>query len=468
MDAKKAKELVDKDGLDMVDVKFVDVLGTWHHFTVPTHEVQFGHDVLPFDGSSIRGFQEINESDLDLHLDYSTAMTDPFSSKTLTVIADVHDPIKKVPYSRDPRGIAKKAEQYLASTGIADTIYVGPEAEFFIFDHLAYNYNEYSSFHAIDSEEGIWNAGDEDSPNPAYKMKFKGGYFPVSPNDRFQEMRNEMVRIMEQSGMVMERHHHEVATAGQCEIDFRFDKMTRSADNIMMYKYIVKNVAAEYGKVATFMPKPLFNDNGSGMHTHQSLWKDGKNLFAGDGYGDMSETALYYIGGILHHAHAMAAILNPTTNSYKRLVPGFEAPVNLAYSYRNRSAAVRIPVTPKEAVKAKRMEYRSPDPSANPYLAFAVMLMAGIDGIKNKRHPGDPVDGDIYRMSEAQRKNIKQLPGSLHEALDALEADHAFLLEGGVFTKDLIETWIDYKRKNEVDAIRLRPHPYEFYLYHDV
>ena len=469
MNAKTAKELIHKENLDFVDVKFVDLFGQWQHLTLPVSMFEFtDQDIVPFDGSSIRGFKEINESDMVLKLDYSTAIIDPFSSKTLSVVCDVYDPHHKKDYERDPRGIAKKAEEYLKTTGIGDTIYFGPEAEFFVFDHIRFGQTENRGFYEIDSAEGIWNSGDGDGPNLAYRPRFKEGYFPVAPHDTLQELRNEMVRVMIKSGIKIERHHHEVATAGQCEINFRFDTLRKAADDMMLYKYIVKNVANKAGKVATFMPKPLFNDNGSGMHCHQSIWKEGKNTFAGDKIGGLSETALYYVGGLLTHARALAAILSPTTNSYKRLVPGFEAPVNLAYSLANRSAAVRIPLTEEGKSAAKRIEFRPPDPSANPYLAFAALTMAGIDGIKKKIHPGEAIKENIYHMSKEEATKIRKMPGSLDEAIAELEKDHQFLLEGGVFSKDLIETWIEFKRSKEINPIRLRPHPWEFHLYHDV
>lgn len=473
MDGKQAKELAEKHGCDMVDVKFSDMLGLWQHFTVPIGEIGFDEkDFFPFDGSSIRGFQEIDESDMYLVPDYSSVFIDPFSSRSISVTCDVVDPVTKKFYSRDPRAVSKKAEAYLKTTGFADTGYFGPEAEFFIFDSIKYDQNEYSASYHLDSAEAIWNSGKGDDSNGGrnlgYRTRMKEGYFPTLPHDTLHEIRSDMIRTMMACGMKIEKHHHEVATAGQCEIGMKFDSLLRSADNQMLYKYLVKNVARKHGKVATFMPKPLFGDNGSGMHVHQSLWKDGKNLFAGEGIGGMSEISLYYIGGLLAHADALAAILTPTTNSYKRLVPGYEAPVNLAYSYRNRSAAVRIPVTEAGHAASKRIEYRPPDPSANPYLAFSAMMMAGLDGIKRKLHPGEPVTENIYKMSHEKAKSIRQLPGSLDKALDALEADNAFLLEGNVFTKDLLEAWVEHKRKKEFDAIRLRPHPWEFHLYHDV
>lgn len=467
MDTKSAKKLMDE--LDMIDVKFCDLFGQWQHFTMPKNMVEFNDsETFPFDGSSIRGFRDIQESDMALIPDYSTALTDPFSSGTLSVVCDVLDPFTKKAYARDPRSIAKKAEEYLKSTSLADTAYFGPEAEFFIFDNILFGQTENSGYYHIDSEEGIWNSGDEETSNLGYKPRFKEGYFPTLPHDSVHEIRNDMVRIMMKCGLTIERHHHEVATGGQCEINFKYSTLKKAADDMMLYKYIVKNVAREHGRVATFMPKPIFNDNGSGMHCHQSLWKGGKNLFAGDLYGGLSQTALYYVGGLLAHARSLAAILSPTTNSYKRLVPGFEAPVNLAYSLANRSAAVRIPLTPEGNTSAKRIEYRPPDPSTNPYLAFAALLMAGLDGIKRKIDPGDPVTENIYHMSAEKAAKIKKLPGTLEESIHELESDHDYLLAGGVFTKDLLETWIEHKKKKEIDQVRLRPHPWEYHLYHDV
>ena len=469
MDAVSAKELAKKQGLELVDVKFSDLLGQWQHFTMPIEMIEFsGKDVLPFDGSSIRGFKEINESDMELIPDYSTSFADPFSTKTLSVTCDVYDPHRKEAYERDPRTIAKKAEKHLKSSGMGDTAYFGPEAEFFIFDSMRFDQTENSGYYFIDSAEGIWNSGKGDAPNLAYRPRYKEGYFPVAPIDSLQEVRNDMILTMKRCGITIEKHHHEVATAGQCEIGMKYDALTRSADNIQLYKYIVKNVALRRGKVATFMPKPLFNDNGSGMHCHQSIWKGSKNMFAGDKYAGLSQEALYYIGGLIQHAPSLAAILSPTTNSYKRLVPGFEAPVNLAYSQANRSAAVRIPLTAPEALAAKRIEYRPPDPSCNPYLAFSAMLLAGMDGIKRKLDPGEHVTENIYHMPKEKADKIKKLPGSLQDSIAALESDHDYLLQGGVFTKDTVDVWIDYKRTKEIDPIRLRPHPYEFHLYHDV
>jgi glutamine synthetase len=469
MDAISAKQLTEKHGLELVDIKFSDLFGQWQHFTMPLNMIEFSDkDVLPFDGSSIRGFKEIHESDMELIPDYSTAFVDPFSSKTISVTCDVYDPHCKRSYDRDCRTIAKKAEAHLKGSGMGDVANFGPEAEFFIFDDLRFDQTENTGYYFIDSAEGIWNSGKSDVPNLAYRPRFKEGYFPVPPNDSLQEVRNDMILTMMRCGLAIEKHHHEVATAGQCEIGLKYDTLTASADDIMLYKYIVKNIAKRHGKVATFMPKPLFNDNGSGMHCHQSIWKDGKNLFAGDLYADLSQTALYYIGGLIAHAPSLAAILSPTTNSYKRLVPGFEAPVNLAYSQGNRSAAVRIPLTAKGASGAKRIEYRPPDPSCNPYLAFSAMLMAGLDGVRRKMDPGEAVSENIYQMERGKASRIKKLPGSLSEAIAALESDHDYLLQGGVFTKDVIDTWAEYKKAKEIDPIRLRPHPYEFHLYHDV
>ncbi|MCI0503471.1 type I glutamate--ammonia ligase [Candidatus Micrarchaeota archaeon] len=469
MDAKSAKALSEKEGLELVDVKFSDLFGQWKHFTMPKDLLDFSEkDRLPFDGSSIHGFKEIHESDMELVPDYATSFVDPFASNSLSMICDVYDPHCKKFFDRDCRTIARKAEAYLKTTGIADTAYFGPEAEFFVFDDLRFDQSENSGYYFIDSDEGIWNSGNGVKRNLAYRPRFKDGYIPVPPNDALQEVRTDMILTMRRCGLKIEKHHHEVATAGQCEIGIRFDTLTRAADNVMIYKYIVKNIARKHGKVATFMPKPVFNDNGSGMHCNQSLWKDGANLFAGDGYAGLSQTALYYIGGLIDHAHSLAAILSPTTNSYKRLVPGFEAPVNLAYSQANRSAAVRIPLTPEGNTSAKRIEYRPPDPSCNPYLGFAAMVMAGLDGIRKKTDPGEAVRENIYHMPKDRSAKIKKLPQSLAEAMSELENDHDYLLQGGVFTKDVIETWVDFKRNKEISPLNLRPHPYEFHLYHDV
>ncbi len=462
-------KIVKEHKIKMVDLKFMDFPGQWQHFSVPVHELTESsfEEGFGFDGSSIRGWKSINESDMLVIPDPTTAFIDPFIEvPTLSLICDVYDPVTKEKYERCPRYIAQKAEAYLKSTGIADTAYFGPEAEFFIFDDVRFDQNAHEGYYYIDSIEGQWNSGRDEKPNLGYKPRYKEGYFPVPPTDSLNDIRNEMVLIMEQCGLQVEAQHHEVATGGQCEIDFRFAPLVRCADNLLIFKYIVKNVARRHGKTATFMPKPLFGDNGSGMHCHQSLWKNGQPLFYGNGYANLSELALYYIGGILKHAPALCAFTNPTTNSYKRLVPGFEAPVNLAYSQRNRSAAIRIPVY-SSSPKAKRIEVRFPDGSCNPYLAFSAMLMAGIDGIINKIDPGEPLDKDIYSLPPEELKNIPSTPGSLEEALKALEKDHEFLLRGDVFTEDVIEAWIKYKWEKEVNPMRMRPHPYEFMLYFD-
>ncbi|MCX8090269.1 MAG: type I glutamate--ammonia ligase [Verrucomicrobiae bacterium] len=466
---KSVIEMAKKAGAKMIDIKFVDTFGTWQHFTCPIRELteEIFTEGLGFDGSSIRGWKSIEASDMLAIPDPATAFIDPFCKEpTLSLTCTIAETGTREPYSRDPRGIAQKAERYLVSTGIADTAVFGPEAEFFIFDNVQFDSRSNGTFYTVDSDEGVWNTGREEMPNLGYKIRHKEGYFPAPPTDTLQDIRTEMVLVMEQAGLQIERQHHEVATAGQAEIDYRFDTLVRSADAMMVYKYIVRNVARRHGKTATFMPKPLFADNGSGMHTHQSLWKKGKPLFAGNEYAGLSKLALYYIGGLLKHARALCAFCSPTTNSYKRLVPGYEAPVNLAYSSRNRSAAIRIP-TYSESPKAKRIEYRPPDPSANPYLAFAAMLMAGLDGIQNKIDPGEPVDKNMYELPPEEHAKIPQVPGSLEEAIQALEKDHEFLLKGDVFTQDFIQTWISAKRK-EADALRLRPHPYEFFLYYDV
>jgi glutamine synthetase len=461
------KDAHDQD-LKIVDFKFIDLPGTWQHFSVPLEELT--EDVfaegIGFDGSSIRGFQQIHESDMLLMPDPESAVTDPVCKvPTLSLVCNVYDPISKGPYGRDPRYIGRKAEEYLKQTGIADTSYWGPEAEFFVFDNVRYDQNQHSGYYFIDSNEGIWNSGrDGDTPNLGHRPRWKEGYFPVPPADQLQDFRSDVILRLIAAGVPVEVHHHEVATAGQCEIDMRFSTLVDMADHLLMYKYVIKNVAREYGKTATFMPKPLFGDNGSGMHVHQSLWKDGQPLMADpDGYAGLSQLSKYYIGGLLKHAPALLAFTSPSVNSYHRLVPGFEAPVNLAYSSRNRSAAVRIPMYSTNP-KAKRLEFRCPDPTCNPYLAFSAMLLAGLDGIENKIDPGDPADYDIF---EHRNGHIKQVPGSLGEALAALEADYKFLLAGGVFTPEVIQTWIEYKITREVDPIRLRPHPYEFYLYYD-
>ena len=453
----------------VVDVKFCDLFGQWQHFSIPaiTLEEEMFTEGLGFDGSSIRGFQKINESDMLLMPDPATAVMDPFTERpTLSLLCDVKDPVTGNPYSRDPRLTAKKAEAFLKETGIADTAFFGAEAEFFIFSDVRYKYEANTSYHFVDSDEAIWNSARDENGNLGYKVPYKGGYFPVAPMDKFQDLRTEMMLTMIDCGLNVEVQHHEVGTAGQAEIDLKFDSLVKHADDILMYKYIIRNVAYQNGFTATFMPKPLFQDNGSGMHTHVSFWKDGNTLmFDEAGYAGLSEMARHYIGGVLKHAAAILAFGAPTTNSYRRLVPGYEAPIYLAYSNRNRSAACRIPAY-NNSPKAKRVEFRAPDPSSNPYLVFAALLMAGVDGIKNKIEPPAPVNEDLYEMSIAEmaEKGIKQAPGSLEESLDALESDHQFLLEGGVFTKDLIETYIEIKR-GEVDAIRLRPHPYEFFMY---
>ncbi|MEK6984200.1 MAG: type I glutamate--ammonia ligase [Nanoarchaeota archaeon] len=459
----------DLENVKFVDLKFTDMPGMWQHFTVPISQLTesaisggFG-----FDGSSIRGFKEIYESDMLFVPDLKSGFTDPFSDSTISLIGNIKEPENDKFFSRDPRYIAQKAEAYLKQTGIADVAYYGPELEFFIFDSIRYDQKENFGYYYIDSKEGSWNTG-SDAANLGYKPRYKEGYFPVAPSDSLQNIRNEIADTMLKSGINVECHHHEVATAGQCEIDMGYTSLVRMADQVMMYKYIIKNIALKHGKTATFMPKPLFNDNGSGMHTHLSLWKQGKNLFYDkDGYALVSETALHFIGGLLEHAPALCGLIAPTTNSYKRLVPGFEAPVNLVYSKRNRSAAIRIPVY-STSDKSKRIEFRTPDPSCNVYLAFAAMLVAGIDGIKKKMDPGEPLDKDVYHLSGSDRARIKSVPSSLSESLKVLENEHEFLLAGDVFTSDMIETWIDYKRTKEVDPVRLRPHPWEYYLYYDI
>ena len=469
MTPEEVLKFAEKHGVRQVDVRFTDIPGLQHHVSYPISELSVDSFEAGFgiDGSSIRGWAAINESDMLLVPDPTTAIIDPFMEiPTLVMLGDVRDPITKQNYERDPRWIARKAELFLTNSGIGDVAYIGAEAEFFIFDNIRFDQNAHCGFYFIDAEEGRWNSGRE-KDNLGYRPRYKEGYFPVPPTDHYQDLRAEMVETMLKCGLHIECHHHEVATAGQCEIDQRFDTLLKSADNMMTYKYVVRNVAHQYGKSATFMPKPIFGDNGSGMHTHQSLWKDGKPLFAGEGYAGISQMALHYIGGLLRHARALSAIIAPTTNSYKRLVPGYEAPVNLAYSRRNRSAACRIPMY-SASPKAKRVEFRPPDPAANPYLAFSAMLMAGLDGVANKIEPGEPLDKDIYDLSPEEMKSVPSMPASLEEALDCLEDDHAFLLKGDVFTEELIETYIEYKRRNEADAVRLRPHPYEFSLYYDI
>jgi glutamine synthetase len=452
-----------------VDLKFMDFLGSWQHFTIPMSE--FGEALFEegsgFDGSSIRGWQPINASDMLIVPDPTTAVMDPFcAAPTLSLIGDVVDPITKEEYSRDPRHIAKKAAAYVKSSGAGDVAYFGPEPEFFIFDDIRFDQNAHSGYYFLNSSEGVWNTGRDEGPNLGFKPRHKEGYFPVPPTDSQQDIRQEMVMMMEQVGIHVEKQHHEVATAGQAEIDMRFAPLLKMADWLMWYKYVVKNVARKWGKTATFMPKPIFGDNGSGMHTHQSIWKGDKPLFAGSGYAGMSEMAMHYIAGIIKHAPALAAITNPTYNSYRRLVPGYEAPVNLAYSSRNRSAAIRIPMY-SPSPKAKRIEVRFPDPTCNGYLAFSAMLMAGLDGVENRMAAGEPLDKDIYSLTPEELKGVAGMPASLEEALHNLKKDHAFLLKGDVFTEDVIETWIEYKMANEVNALRLRPHPYEFFLYYD-
>jgi glutamine synthetase len=471
MNAKQVLEFAKKNNVEIVDFRFTDWPGTWQHCSYPLAMID--EDVfeegMGFDGSSIRGWQGIQESDMMMVPDPSTAFLDPFTSHaTLAIICDIIDPITREPYSRDPRHIAAKAEGYLKQTGIGDTAFVGPEAEFFLFNDARFSTGPNHGFFQIDSVEGVWNTGaEEEGGNLAYKPRHKEGYFPVPPTDTLQDIRTEMVLQMQQLGIEVEAHHHEVATAGQCEIDMKFNSLRTMGDQILKYKYVVKNVARQNGLTATFMPKPVFDDNGSGMHVHQSIWKEGNPLFAGSGYAGLSDLGLWYIGGILKHSRALAAFTNPTTNSYKRLIPGFEAPVNLALSARNRSASCRIPMY-SASPKAKRVEVRYPDPTCNPYLAFSAMLMAGIDGIENKIDPGEPLDKNIYALSPEELENIPTMPGSLDEALTELHQDHEFLLKGDMFTDDAIEQWISYKRENEVDTVRIRPHPHEFELYFDV
>jgi glutamine synthetase len=461
--------MIKDNGVKFVDIRFVDVLGMWHHFSLPAHRVDEDtfSDGLPFDGSSVRGFQTIDESDMLLVPDASTAFMDAFTElPTICVIADVQDPITREEYPRDPRTLAKKAEAYLISEGIADVAYFGPEAEFYVFNEVRYQQSANSGSYFIDSDEGAWNTDRQEGPNLGYKMRTKEGYFPSPPADTLQNLRSEMVMNLLDAGINVDVHHHEVGNAGQCEIGIEFDSLVNMADKLMKHKYVIKNTAFQNGYTATFMPKPIFQDNGSGMHTSVSFWKDGANLFYNkDGYGGLSETAVYYIGGILKHAKALLAFGASSTNSYRRLVPGYEAPINLVYSARNRSAAIRIPIV--GSPKSKRVEFRAPDPTANPYLLFSAMALAGMDGIKNKIQPPPPVDKDIYELSAEEKAGIAQTPGSLGESLDALEADHEFLLQGGVFNKGLIETYIALKRTREVEGVALRPHPYEFALYYD-
>jgi glutamine synthetase len=470
--AEEVMKYIRDEEVKFVDVRFCDLPGVMQHFNVPAVSVNedFFREGQMFDGSSIRGFQAIHESDMKLIPDVTSAYVDPFrTEKTLNLNFSIVDPFTDEPYSRDPRQVAAKAEAYLRSTGIADTAFFAPEAEFYIFDDVRFETKQNASYYYIDSIEGAWNTGRvEEGGNLGHKTPYKGGYFPVPPVDHFADLRDQIVLELDKLGLEVERSHHEVGTAGQAEINYRFDTLASSADKIMLFKYVVKNVAHRHGKTATFMPKPVFGDNGSGMHCHQSLWKDGDPLFFDErGYGGLSDTARWYIGGLLKHAPSLLAFTNPTVNSYHRLVPGFEAPVNLVYSARNRSACVRIPITGSNP-KAKRIEFRVPDPSSNPYLAFSAMLMAGIDGIRNRIEPPEPIDKDLYELPPEEHASIQQVPGTLAEVLDALEADHDYLTEGDVFTPDLIETWVDWKRTNEVDPIRLRPHPHEFELYFDL
>ncbi len=462
--------LAKERGAKMLDLRFIDMPGVWQHTTVPIHRLDLAafEDGFGFDGSSIRGYAPINASDMLVIPDAKSAQMDPFTEEpTLVLICDIVDPITREPYLRDPRYIARKAEAYLKQTGIGDTAYFGPEAEFFVFDEVRYDVANNGAFYEVDSIEGIWNSGRDEGPNLGHKIQYKGGYFPVAPNDTLFDWRTRTCELLASVGIEVEVHHHEVATAGQCEIDMKFDSLTSMADQLLWFKYVVKNSARMAGKTATFMPKPLFGDNGSGMHCHQSIWREGKPLFAGDQYAGMSEMALHYIGGILEHAPALCALTNPTVNSYRRLVPGYEAPVNLAYSSRNRSASIRIPMY-SASPKAKRLEARFPDPACNPYLAFAAMLMAGLDGIQRKLDPGDPLDKDLYSLSPEELKGVPTVPGSLDGALAALERDHEFLLKGDVFTKDVIDEWISYKRAKEIDPIRLRPTPLEMQMYYDI
>jgi len=467
---KEVLELIEKENIVSVDLKFMDFPGLWQHFSLPISQFNLDsfRDGFGFDGSSIRGWRAINESDMLVIPDPDTVFIDPFTKyKTVSMICDIVDPITRERYTRCPRNVAKKAELYLKSTGIADESYFGPELEFFIFDDIRFDQNQHEGYYHVDSIEGRWNTGREESPNLGYKPRYKEGYFPVPPTDSLQDIREEMVQILTESGLEVEAQHHEVATAGQGEIDLKFRTLVKMGDATNMYKYILKNVARRNGKTLTFMPKPIFADNGTGMHTHISLWKGDTPLFAGSGYAGMSETAMYFVGGILKHSRSLAGFTNPTTNSYRRLVPGFEAPVNLAYSQRNRSAAIRFPMY-SISPKAKRIEIRYPDPSCNPYLAFSALLMAGLDGIQNKIDPGDPLDKDIYDLPPEELAVVPVMPGSLDEALSELENDYEYLLKGDVFTEDVVKTWIDYKMENEVKELRMRPHPWEFAMYYDL
>lgn len=469
MEPKSVLDYASKNGAKILDLRFIDVPGVWQHVSYPIEELTADSfaDGFGMDASSIRGWAQIHESDMLLIPDPNTAFMDPFRDvPTLVMICDAQDPLSRKPYDRDVRNLAHRAEEYLQKSGVADQAFFGAEAEFFIFDNVRFQTSQNFGFYYVESDEGRWDSG-KATDNLGYRPRYKEGYFPVPPTDHYQDMRTEMVLRLQEAGVPVECHHHEVATAGQCEIDFRFDTLIKAADNMCKYKYIVRNVAYRNGKTVTFMPKPIFTDNGSGMHTHQSLWKGGKPLFAGDKYAGLSEMALWYIGGLLKHAAAIVAFAAPTTNSYKRLVPGYEAPVNLAYSRRNRSAAVRIPMYSTNP-KAKRLEFRPPDPSCNPYLAYSAMLMAGLDGIENKIDPGGPLDKDIFELSPEEAAKVPSVPGSLDASLKALEKDHAFLTKGGVFAKEFIDLWIEYKMKKEVDPMRMRPHPHEFELYYDI
>ncbi len=471
MTPKDVLDLIREKEAKVVDVRFTDLIGQQQHFSIPAQNMDEDKftEGLAFDGSSIRGFKAINDSDMILIPDPDTAFIDPFFDvTTLVITCDIEDPITRERYNRDPRQVAKKAEAYLQSTGIADIAYFGPEAEFYVFNDVRYDQTSHSGFYYVDSDEGIWNSGRDEKPNLGYKIGYKRGYYPVPPLDSLQDLRTEMMLNLIECGIEVEMQHHEVGTGGQSEIDFRFGPLLKTADDLQKFKYIIKNTAVQNGYTATFMPKPLFMDNGSGMHVHQSLWKDGQPLFYDEnGYGGLSEMATYYIGGLLKHAPALLAFCAPTTNSYRRLVPGYEAPINLVYSARNRSACIRIPMVSKSP-KSKRVEFRAPDPAANPYLAFAALLLAGLDGIQNKIMPPAPVDKDLYEMEPEEKKDIAQTPGTLEESLNALAADHEFLLKGDVFTKDLIDTYIDYKMTQEFKQVALRPHPYEFALYYDI
>lgn len=470
MTPKEVLALCREKDVKAVDFRFMDFPGLWQHFTIPVNQLEEDvfEDGLGFDGSSIRGWQAINESDMLVVPQSNTAFLDPFTQlTTLCMICNIQDPITREDYSRDPRNVARKAVNHLRSSGIADTAFLGPEAEFFIFDDVRFDQSANQAQYFVDSIEGEWNRGRDEGPNLGYKLRHKEGYFPVPPADQMMDLRNEMMQTMVDCGLNVECQHHEVGTAGQAEIDLKFDELVKMADDLLLYKYIIKNTAKKYGKTVTFMPKPIFGDNGSGMHTHLSLWKDGEPLFAGGSYAGLSDMALHAIGGLLRHAASVLAFTNPTTNSYKRLVPGYEAPVNLAYSQRNRSAACRIPMY-SASPKSKRVEFRCPDPSCNPYLAFSAMLMAAMDGIQNKIDPGEPLDKDIYDLAPEEAAEIPTTPGSLDDALTALERDHEYLLKGDVFTQDVVDKWIEYKRVNEVEALALRPHPYEFCMYYDI